>query len=73
MKRLISILTVFAVCICASAQKPADIYYTEEYDNHIIVHNAYTGEHYTIDAGTKAFDIGIDNNHNVYVLVGGWL
>ena len=74
MKRIISILAALATVICANAQKPTDIYYTVEKDSHVYVCNANTGQSYMLEAdNAKAFNIGIDNDHNVYVLVGSYL
>lgn len=71
MKKFITILAALAAVICANAQKPADIYYTIENDHYVYVCNANTGQSYMLDTyGAKAFNIGIDNDHNVYVLVG---
>lgn len=73
MKRIISILAALATVICANAQKPRDVYYTVEKNQYIYVYNGNTGASYKLDTyGAKAFNIGIDSDHNVYVLVGAW-
>jgi len=71
MKKIISILAALATVICANAQKPRDVYYTVEKNQYIYVYNGNTGASYKLDTyGAKAFNIGIDSDHNVYVLVG---
>lgn len=73
MKKIISILAALATVICANAQKPRDVYYTVEKNQYIYVYNGNTGANYKLDTyGAKAFNIGIDSDHNVYVLVGAW-
>lgn len=70
MKRIISILAALAVVICANAQRPRDVYYTVKKDLSVYVYNANTGESYRLENASKAFNIGIDDDHNVYVLAG---
>jgi len=69
MKRLLTLLAFFAICSVAAAQEgPADIYYTVQFGENVLVYNANDGSHYTLKG--YAVNIGIDNKHNVYVLVG---
>lgn len=67
-KILITLLSAIALCAVAAAQTPSDIYYTVQLGDKAWVYNALTGTRYAL-AG-YAVNIGIDDNHNVYVLCG---
>ena len=65
-KIIVSLLAAFALCICASAQTPRDVYYVFQKTGGCTVVNANTGASY--DLLGLPLNIGIDDNHNVYVL-----
>ena len=69
-KILFSLLTLFAICSVAGAQEPADMYYVVNYRYEYSVHNANDGTFYRKESFATVKNIGIDNNHNVYLLVG---
>ena len=68
MNRILSLLAGIGICLSAAAQAPADLYYTVQNGTHVTVYNANNGTNYTLNGYAR--NIGIDNNHNVYVLVG---
>ena len=68
-KIIVSLLATVAVCLSASAQTtPRDVYYVNLKSGGVhTVHNAISGASYDLNC-SEVHNIGIDNNHNVYVL-----
>ena len=67
-KIIITLLSAITLCAVASAQTPKDIYYTVQEKGTTWVYNANAGTRYSLEGYTCG--IGIDDNHNVYVLCG---
>lgn len=67
MKRiLISLLAAFALCLCATAQVPADLYYVIFSDHKTKLINASDGTCIFEQEGYQ--EVAIDNRHNVYTI-----
>lgn len=68
MKRiLISLLAAFALCLCATAQVPADLYYVIFSDHKTKLINASDGTCIFEQEGGYQ-EVAIDNRHNVYTI-----